>query len=190
MAFFQGPAFAILLCGLLWRRATGIAAFVGFVVGVLFSITLFALSPGWAVGLVLLCVTPGGAFSNLFTYLSRGNTALSVSLTLVASLACIATVPILLKIFASGLLPVDFAFPAGPIIGKVALYLLLPLAIGLLSVNEGYVGIDGRDEDDLLLPPIPDEGVIHRGHLHFGDSRIIFPKFLVEPPFFDHIRSQ
>lgn len=44
MAFFQGPALAVLLTGLLWRRATGIAAFVGFVAGVLFSITLFALS--------------------------------------------------------------------------------------------------------------------------------------------------
>ena len=44
MSFFQGPALAILLTGLLWRRATGVAAFVAFVVGVLFSITLFALS--------------------------------------------------------------------------------------------------------------------------------------------------
>ncbi|MEQ8637096.1 sodium:solute symporter family transporter [Gimesia maris] len=44
MAFFQGPAFAILLTGLLWKRATGVAAFIGFIVGVCFSITLFALN--------------------------------------------------------------------------------------------------------------------------------------------------
>jgi SSS family solute:Na+ symporter len=44
MAFFQGPALAILLTGLFWRRATGTAALVAFVVGVLFSMTLFALS--------------------------------------------------------------------------------------------------------------------------------------------------
>ncbi len=44
MAFFQGPALAILLCGVLWRRATGVGAFVGFVTGVAFSITLYALN--------------------------------------------------------------------------------------------------------------------------------------------------
>ena len=44
MAFFQGPALAILLTGLLWRGATGVAAFVGFVSGVVVSIALFALS--------------------------------------------------------------------------------------------------------------------------------------------------
>lgn len=44
MAFFQGPALAILLCGVLWRRATGIGAFVGFVTGVAFSVTLFTLN--------------------------------------------------------------------------------------------------------------------------------------------------
>jgi solute:Na+ symporter, SSS family len=44
MSFFQGPAFAVLMAGLLWRRATGVGAFIGFVSGVLFAITLFALS--------------------------------------------------------------------------------------------------------------------------------------------------
>jgi SSS family solute:Na+ symporter len=44
MAFFQGPALAVLLTGILWRRATGRAAFVAFIVGVLTSIGLFALN--------------------------------------------------------------------------------------------------------------------------------------------------
>ena len=44
MAFFQGPALAILLPGLLWRRATGKAAFIAFVVGVMFSVTLYTLN--------------------------------------------------------------------------------------------------------------------------------------------------
>lgn len=46
MAFFQGPAFAILLAGLLWRRATGPAALVGFLGGVATSIVLFTLNQG------------------------------------------------------------------------------------------------------------------------------------------------
>lgn len=44
MSFFQGPALAILMCGLLWRRATGVAALVAFVTGVLFSIGLYSLN--------------------------------------------------------------------------------------------------------------------------------------------------
>lgn len=44
MAFFQGPALAILLCGVLWRRATGTAALTGFLCGVACSILLFTLS--------------------------------------------------------------------------------------------------------------------------------------------------
>lgn len=44
MAFFQGPALAVLLAGIFWRRATGTAAFVAFLCGVATSIGLFALS--------------------------------------------------------------------------------------------------------------------------------------------------
>lgn len=44
MAFFQGPALAVLLAGLLWRRATGTGAFTGFLCGVATSVTLFAMN--------------------------------------------------------------------------------------------------------------------------------------------------
>ncbi len=44
MAFFQGPAFAVLLSGLFWRRATSAGALAGFAGGVICSVTLFALN--------------------------------------------------------------------------------------------------------------------------------------------------
>ena len=44
MSFFQGPALAILLAGLLWRRATGIGAFFGFLTGLSCAIGLFTLN--------------------------------------------------------------------------------------------------------------------------------------------------
>jgi SSS family solute:Na+ symporter len=44
MSFFQGPALAILLCAVFWRRANGIGAFVGFVCGVATAVGLFTLS--------------------------------------------------------------------------------------------------------------------------------------------------
>jgi SSS family solute:Na+ symporter len=55
MAFFQGPAFAILLIGILWRRATGNAALIALLCGIGTSISLYALNQpavyealGWA----------------------------------------------------------------------------------------------------------------------------------------------
>jgi SSS family solute:Na+ symporter len=44
MAFFQGPAFAILLAGVFWKRATGSAALTGLLCGIATSVGLFALN--------------------------------------------------------------------------------------------------------------------------------------------------
>ena len=44
MAFFQGPALAILLTGMLWRRATGRAALIALLSGIATSVTLYALN--------------------------------------------------------------------------------------------------------------------------------------------------
>lgn len=44
MAFFQGPAFAILLVGILWKPAKGRSALVGLLAGIATSICLYALN--------------------------------------------------------------------------------------------------------------------------------------------------
>ena len=44
MAFFQGPAFAVLLVGMLWRRATGKAALIALLCGIATSISLYSLN--------------------------------------------------------------------------------------------------------------------------------------------------
>ena len=43
MAFFQGPALAVILCGFLWKRANGIGALTGFLCGIAMSVSLFAI---------------------------------------------------------------------------------------------------------------------------------------------------
>src|SRR5690554_711911 len=47
---------------------------------------LFGVSPAIAVGLVIIAACPGGTTSNLFVLLARGNIALSIVLTVSASL--------------------------------------------------------------------------------------------------------
>ena len=91
----------------------------------------FSLSPGWAAGIILVTVTPGGAFSNLLTYLGRGHLALSISVTAVATVASTFTAPLLLRLLASSFLPEAFSFPTGRILLEVTLYLLIPLFAGI-----------------------------------------------------------
>ena len=56
--------------------------------------TVWAPEPALAVGLMIIAAAPGGVTSNLLTRYARGDTALSVSLTAVSSLASIVTVPL------------------------------------------------------------------------------------------------
>lgn len=89
------------------------------------------VEPGIAVGLVLVAAMPGGTLSKVFTYLGRGNLALSVSLTACGTLAAVVTVPLLLRVLVSGYIPESFAVPTGWVVRDVALYLVLPLTAGL-----------------------------------------------------------
>jgi BASS family bile acid:Na+ symporter len=91
----------------------------------------FALPTGIGVGLLVIAALPGGLFSNLLTYLGRGNVALSVSATAICSLGCLLTTTLVLKTFASAQLPDDFTMPAGRILAEILLCLLIPLLTGM-----------------------------------------------------------
>jgi bile acid:Na+ symporter, BASS family len=57
---------------------------------------LFGLDAALAVGLVLLGASPGGTTANLLTHVARGDTALSVTMTAISSVAAVVTVPLYL----------------------------------------------------------------------------------------------
>ena len=65
---------------------------IGFSLAVVFN-----LNPIMAVGLMILAACPGGATSNLITQVSRGNIALSVTLTAITSFVSIVTIPFILS---------------------------------------------------------------------------------------------
>jgi bile acid:Na+ symporter, BASS family len=56
------------------------------------------LEPAMAMGVMLLAFCPGGATSNLITYLSKGDVALSITLTAISSLLTVFTIPILVNL--------------------------------------------------------------------------------------------
>ena len=53
------------------------------------------LPPELAVGFMIIAAVPGGATSNMFTSLAKGDVALSISLTAITSLICIITIPLI-----------------------------------------------------------------------------------------------
>lgn len=58
---------------------------------------VFGLTGAMAVGVMILAACPGGATSNLITHLSKGDIALSISLTAVSSFITIVTIPIIVN---------------------------------------------------------------------------------------------
>ena len=93
----------------------------------------FGLDAGWAVGLILVAAVPGGATSNLLTFLGKGNVALSIAVTTASTIGCVVTVPVVLRIFASEHLPATFDFPTLRIFRDIGLYLLAPLVVGMVA---------------------------------------------------------
>jgi len=90
-------------------------------------------APVIAIGLILLAACPGGITSNAYVFASRGDIALSVTLTTVASLFTVVTMPLLawlaLSTFAgeSEMLEV----PVGNMMRSLAQLTVLPIAIGM-----------------------------------------------------------
>jgi BASS family bile acid:Na+ symporter len=94
-------------------------------------ITYAGLIGGVAVGIALVAAIPGGTTSNIFTYMAKGNSPLSISVTAITTLACLATTPFILSVLITEYLPVGFSMPAEQIVTDIALTLLLPLVIGM-----------------------------------------------------------
>ena len=95
---------------------------------------LFGVSPAIAVGLVIIAACPGGTTSNLFVLLARGNIALSIVLTVSASLITILTLPLFTNMALQHFMGTEenISLPVGKTIAMLVLIVLLPVAIGML----------------------------------------------------------
>lgn len=92
---------------------------------------LFRLPPELAVGLVLLGASPGGMMANMLTHLSRGDTALSVSMTAISSVAAVITVPLFLGL-STGHFDADVGDPSMTgVVARVLAITIVPVAIGM-----------------------------------------------------------
>lgn len=103
---------------------------IGFVLAVVFD-----LSPVMAVGLMILATCPGGPTSNLITQVSKGNIALSVTLTAIASMVSILTIPFILsyalEFFNTGT-NTTIELPIIDTILQIMVITVIPITIGML----------------------------------------------------------
>jgi len=60
-------------------------------------LSFWTIEPALAVGVMIIAACPGGVTSNLMTYLARGDTALSVSMTAIISLLAVVTLPFIVS---------------------------------------------------------------------------------------------
>lgn len=94
-----------------------------------FALTgLFRLPPELAVGVILVGCCPGGTSSNVITYLSKGDLALSVGMTSVSTILAPVLTPLLVKLFAGVLVPVDFWGMFLSIIEVI----IIPIVVGII----------------------------------------------------------
>jgi bile acid:Na+ symporter, BASS family len=95
--------------------------------------SIFSLAPVYAISIVLLAASPGGATSNLIVHAADGDRALSITLTAISNMLAWLTIPFLLGIaypmFGSGTL--DINFPVASTMIQVAALTVVPVLIGM-----------------------------------------------------------
>jgi bile acid:Na+ symporter, BASS family len=92
----------------------------------------FHLQPAVAQGVLLVAACPSGAMANVYTYLARGNVALSVTLTAVSCLAAVLATPLALAVLqAQNGESTGFPVPYGVLAAQLVFLLVLPVLIGM-----------------------------------------------------------
>lgn len=106
----------------------------------------FGLSPELTVGVILVGTCPGGTSSNVMTYLSKGDVALSVGMTAVSTILAPVMTPLLTYLYAGETVNVDMFSMFLSIIQVV----IVPIVLGFV-VNHFFSKFAERATDILPL---------------------------------------
>ncbi|MFZ2842708.1 bile acid:sodium symporter family protein [Psychrobacter sp.] len=95
---------------------------------------IMPLEPEYAVGVMLLVLCPGGTTSNLFTYLAKGDVALSVTMTAIASIITVFSIPIVLSFSLVHFMGAgsEFQLPVLKTMITLIVLTIVPISIGML----------------------------------------------------------
>lgn len=117
-------------------RALGIAALSQFGWMPLISyglVKLFDVDNTYAIGIILIGCTPGGSTSNVFTYWSKGDVSLSITMTLCSTILAFGMMPLLIFIYTDEFtngddIKVDY----GALLGSLAV-VVVPVGLGVYT---------------------------------------------------------
>ncbi|PZP25488.1 bile acid:sodium symporter family protein [Pseudomonas kuykendallii] len=113
-----------------WRVLLGVVAHFVIMPGMAWLLcALLRLPAEIAVGVILVGCCPSGTASNVMTWLSRGDLALSVAIAAVTTLLAPLLTPALIWLLASAWLPVSFA----ALFWSILQVVLLPIALGVIA---------------------------------------------------------
>jgi BASS family bile acid:Na+ symporter len=106
-------------------------------------ILLFDLDSSMAIGIMIISLCPGGPTSNLITQVARGNIGLSVTLTALASLITVFTIPIILSeaiSYFTGETDVIIELPVVQTMLQILVITVIPVSIGMVirKKNEAF----------------------------------------------------
>lgn len=115
----------------------------------------FNVDPELALGMILVAACPGGTFSNVMTWLGRGNVAVSVSMTAVSSLVATVLTPFNFAFYGwlnphTRELVTHIALAPGNIMLLAVLVLAIPLLLGMV-VGQRFPGFAERAQKPMRL---------------------------------------
>ena len=106
------------------------------------------ITPSMALGMILVAACPGGNLSNIITYLAKGNSAISISMTAVSSIAAILMTPLNLSLWGSlnpRTAPIIQEVSLSPVDVFITVFMILgiPLLIGI-SLSKAFPKLADR----------------------------------------------
>lgn len=100
-------------------------------------LSVIPLEPELAVGFILLAACPGGATTNLITNLAKGDVALSITLTAIASVITVFSIPILINLGLQEYMGEtrSIHLPFGKTVAQILAITVIPVIIGMVINN-------------------------------------------------------
>ena len=137
---------------------TGISCQLLLLPAIAFTVaSLTNINPYFKVGLVIIAACPGGATSNLVTYILKGNVALSISMTALNSLVTLISIPFYVSMALLAFIHTDasITLPVGNTVLKIFLVTIVPAYAGIM-IRKRYTRLADKLEEPLryILPLI------------------------------------
>ncbi len=114
-------------------------------IGFLILLLMPMQTPELAVGIMILAACPGGPTSNLISHISKGDTALSITLTAISSFIVVLTIPLVVNFSMKYFLQHGeyIPLPVFDTIIKVLIITILPVTIGML-IHSKFPAFSGK----------------------------------------------